>query len=248
MAVMDEFKEERAKLKEQSFKKKLSYFWTYYKWYVIVGIIVVIAAGYTIKVIATHTDDALYGIALNGSLKGDEDTLSQSFMEYAGIDPKEYSVSFNTTLRMSDTMTETGVEASQFIMVYSAAKDLDVGIMDAPRFEKYAYGSLYCSLETCLSSEMLDKLAGKVYYVDYTVLEEIEKREDNGESTEDIVRPDPFKPEEMDNPIPVGVDISDCSKFTDAYYYEEGPVYLGIVITSERRETAAKFIEFLFEE
>lgn len=248
MAVMDEFKEEREKIKEQSFKKKFSYFWYYYKWHVIGSIVGIAFLSSLIYEFATKKEDALYGVMLNGYILSEEDTLAQDFAEYAEIDTSEYAVQFNYTLRMSEQMTEDSLSAQEFLMVYSAAKDLDVCAMDPYCFDKYAYGSLFASLEPYLDSALLEKLSDKLYYVDYQVLLQIEEMQDNGESTTDIEIPDPHKPEEMEQPIPVGIDISGCSKFTDVYYYKETPTYIGIVISSERTDMAAKFIEYLFEE
>ena len=42
MPVMDEFKEERESLKNGTPKQKLTYFWDYYKWHVIVAIVAII--------------------------------------------------------------------------------------------------------------------------------------------------------------------------------------------------------------
>lgn len=42
MAVMDEFKEEREALKNGTPKQKLAYFWYYYKWHVIIALVVII--------------------------------------------------------------------------------------------------------------------------------------------------------------------------------------------------------------
>ena len=41
MAVMDEFKEEREALKRGTPKQKLAYFWYYYKWHVIISVIII---------------------------------------------------------------------------------------------------------------------------------------------------------------------------------------------------------------
>jgi len=41
MAVMDEFKEEREALKRGTPKQKLAYFWYYYKWHVIISVMII---------------------------------------------------------------------------------------------------------------------------------------------------------------------------------------------------------------
>ncbi len=248
MAVMDEFKEEREKLKSQSFKKKLSYFWTYYKWYVIGGLFIAVILTATVRSFLTRTEDALYGVVVNGYASDNEEAFLTGFTDYAGIDTKEYSVAFNSTMRISDRLDESTLAASQFIMVYTSAGDLDVAVMDAQPFTKYAYSGIYSDLSTLLDSELLSSLSGRIYYMDYAVYKQITELEENNQSSDEVIRPDPLKPEEMQEPVPVGIDLTGCSKFMDTYYYESGTAYLGIVGNSAHKDTAVKFIEYIFSE
>ncbi len=246
MAVMDEFKEERANLKNQPFKKKLSYFWTYYKWYVLGGIA---AVAFLISIVSgffNRTNYALYGAMLNGIPFETEETFLNDFMDYAGIDKGKYTVSFNTSLSFENN----AIGSAEFIMVYIAARDLDVLVGDPDSFSRYAYSNVYMDLSEALSTETLAELSesGKVYYIDNAVATQIEALQNSNQSAENIVLPDPFKPEEMQEPIPVGVDISSCPKFTDAYYYKEGISYLGIIANTKRGDTAIKFLTFLLSE
>lgn len=248
MAVMDEFKEERENLKNQPLKKKLSYFWTYYKWYVLGGLLAIIAIAATVRGFLTRTEDALYGIVVNGYASDNEEAFFNSFADYAGIDTDEYSVSLNSTLRMYDRIDESTLSASQFIMVYTSAGDLDIAVMDNAPFTKYAYSGIYLDLSTLLDSKLYASLSDRMYYMDNAVYRQIEELEANGQSSADVVLPDPFKPEDMQEPVPVGIDLTGCSRFMDTYYYESGTAYLGIVGNSRHMDTAVKFIEYLFSE
>ena len=58
--------------------------------------------------------------------------------------------------------------------------------------------------------------------------------------------PDPFKPEVMKDPIPVGIDVSKCEAFQSAYYFPNTKLYLGIATTTPRQDTARQFIDYLF--
>lgn len=249
MPLMDEFRQEREQIKNQPFKKKLDYFWTYYKWFVIIGLIAIILIVSTVKSYMNKKESALYGAILNGySLLSEEDSLASDFEEYAGIDTNKYSVSFNSTLTMSDQMDQSGVNATQFLMVYIAAKDLDVATMDPIRFRKYANSGTYLDLRELLDAEMLDKLSDKLYYVDKSIVEEISDLESASQSTEDVAIPDPYHPENMKDPIPVGIDLSESKKFTDAYYYENNEAYLGVIVNTENRDMSLKLIQYLFFE
>lgn len=248
MAVMDEFREERENVKNQPFKKRLGYFWSYYKWYVLGGIFAIIVLTVFIRDLAGRKEDALYGIVVNGySLSADE-PLAQGFAEYAGIDTNEYAVSLNSSLFIHDTMDESSITSGQFITVYMAAGDIDTGIMDVGNFKKYAYAGSYQDLSAYLDSSVLEKLKDRLYYIDYAVVEELDRRQEENLSEDDIVYPDPRDPGKMEKPVPVGVDLTGCEKFFDAYYYEDGTAFLGIFVNSKSPDMAVRFIDYLFAE
>ena len=246
MPVMDEFKEEREKMKSQPLKKRLSYFWTYYKWYVLGGTLALIVAISFIVQIVTKKEEALFGIVVNASSYGKDREFASSFMEYAGIAPDKYEVTFHSALSLTEQMSQDAVNTRELIMVYTASGDMDVAIMDTLAFESYAYSELFLDLSVVLSEELFSSLEGRIYYKDNATAGEFNAALDAGESTEDIVFPDPFKPEDMKEPIPIGIDISDCEVLEDAYYYPNKPVLLGLPATSGRTNMAIKFIEFLF--
>ena len=60
MALMDEFKEERASIKNGTFKQKFSYFWCYYKWHVICSVLAVVIVVSYIHAVVTRKDIAFY--------------------------------------------------------------------------------------------------------------------------------------------------------------------------------------------
>lgn len=246
MPVMDEFKEERDKIKNQPLQKRLSYFWSYYKWYVLGGMLALIIGIYAIAEIVTHKEEALFGIVVNADVPGDEEAFASSFLEYAGLDPQKYRVSFNSSLTFIDQLSQSTIQARQTIMVYAASGDMDVAIMDELAFESYAYSELFSDLSVVLPEELFSSLEGNIYYRDNAVAREFNAALDTDESAEDIVFPDPFKPEEMKEPIPIGIDISGCEALQNAYSYPGKPVLLGLPATSGRTNTAIKFVEFLF--
>lgn len=103
-------------------------------------------------------------------------------------------------------------------------------------------------LETCLDKEFLDSVSDKLFYVDLPLAEEYRRRQDEDDSTEDMVFPAGSDTESMDDPHPVGIDVSGCTGLLRAYGYteEDGPLYIGIVRNSKRTDAAVKFVQFLF--
>ena len=68
MAVMDEFKEEREALKNGTPKQKLAYFWYYYKWHVIISIVVIAMVGSFIYQYVNRKDTAFEAVLLYASV------------------------------------------------------------------------------------------------------------------------------------------------------------------------------------
>lgn len=246
MAVMDEFKEEREQIKSQPFKKRLAYFWGYNKWYVLGGIVVAVLLFTLIRDIAASKEDVLYAVVVNAYATEHEAALTEGFAEYAGIDTSKYSVSVHSSVFIGEDMNESSITSGQLITVYMAAGDLDIGIMDPVQYQKYAYAGTFSDLRDHLSPELLEALSSKLYYIDYTVYEEMEARRRDLLDTSDIVVPDPFSPETMTDPRPVGIDLRDCTLFNNSYTYEDNAAFAGIVTSSESPEMAVKFLEYLF--
>ena len=65
MPVMDEFKEEREALKHGTLKQKWQYFLDYYKWFVIVGVLILIFAGSFLYQLITRKERAIFAALVN---------------------------------------------------------------------------------------------------------------------------------------------------------------------------------------
>ena len=65
MPLMDEFREEREALKHGTWKEKLSYFFDYYKWHVVVTIAAIIFIVSITYQIVTRKDTAFYAAMVN---------------------------------------------------------------------------------------------------------------------------------------------------------------------------------------
>lgn len=248
MPVMDEFKEERAALKNGTPKEKLAYFWDYYKWYVIVGVIAVVFVVSLIHQIVTRKDTGFYALMLNASAYNymDSSENTADFAEYAGIDTKEYDIQYDTTVQIG---TETGDDynSNQKLMVYIAAAELDVMVSDAGSLAQYAYLGDFYDLRDFLSAEQLEKYADSFYYIDGAVKEEIQAASENNDLDYQPVYGDPHHPGDMADPIPTGLFLGeDCSLLKDYYFRGEDPA-VSVLINTTRPEMASEFIDFLMQ-
>lgn len=245
---MDEFKDERKNMKDAPLKKRINNFWYYYKWYIIGGLAGLFILSTLVKDILNNKDYALYGIFVNAYVNTEDTTpFTDNFVEYSGIDTDNYNVFMDFSFRMGLEMDEAGLSTSQMIMVYSAAQDLDVIAMDTMNFNKYAYSNTFMDLRDCLTAEELAKYKDSIYYIDEAVLLKIEQAKESVDLDFTIPYPDHTKPEDMENPIPVGLTLNDSKVFNEYYTFAGEEGFVGIVTNTKRVENSVSLIKYLFD-
>ncbi len=250
MAVMDEFREEREALKQGTFKQKAAYFWDYYKWHAIgtiAGIAILISVIYGI---ATRKENAFYAAMLNSVDLRQDEGFAADFMEYAGIDPETYAVTFDNSLYISfDHFDDMTVASTEKLMAYLAAAQLDVILSGDGLFSHYANEETFSDLREVLTEEQLAVCEPYFYYVDRTLVEQIVEAASNLDTSFDPEIPDPTKPELMDDPVPVGIYVEHSKKLTSSYHLGEGDrIVMGLLPNSRHTQTSLAFLDYLFSE
>lgn len=248
MPVMDEFKEERAALKHGTFKQKAQYVWDYYRWYFIGGVIAAICLFTLVRDIVNHRETGFYACLLNGvqiDLFAEETENVKSFAEYAGIDSEEYQVLFDTSIQIgrpgSDDFT-----SSQKLMVYIASAEIDVIATDVNSVLKYAYQGNFADLSDMLSPRQMEQYKDSFYYLDKVTQQEYSRLDSTQVMDTPLTYPDPTKPEDMKEPVPIGVKPgATCPLLTE--YAFNGDLFVGIVLNTTRPEEAGKFIDYVMQ-
>ncbi len=260
--VRDEIKEQQLKAKDMSFKGKLQYFWYYYKVHTIVGICIVFFAVTMLHDILSAKDYAFYGIMLN-SINLDNEQLETSFGEYASLDLEQYDCFLDTTSTLSyTTMNQFDMATVQKIIALIQTKDLDAVVFDSEVFNNYANNEMFIDLRNVYSDAELQKYEDQLYYVDYAQIqkadEEIEYENEDLLSSEEasqltldevLAEAETHRhPENMEQPIPVGIFLTDSpfAEKTGAYGNLQ-PVF-GIAVSSTRTDTAKQYLEFLWDD
>ncbi len=250
MPVMDEFKEERKNLlKDGTPKEKFSYFWYYYKWHVIISIIIIIAAISLIHTYVTRKGVGFYAVMLNTGAYESAEAYSQEVSEALNIDTEKYEVLFDTTMYVDfNNMDDTTVASSQKMMVYIAAAEFDIIVTDTASLQHYAYTDTLYDLRDLLSKEQLEKYEPYFYYIDKNVLDEQAAASDAMDDSYVPEYPqDPSNPEDMAEPVPVGIYVDSCDDFTDNFYFRADDIVFSVVVTTTRPELAVKYLDYVFE-
>lgn len=260
--VNDEIRQQHMKAKDMSFKEKLGYFWYYYKIHTLVAVIVIIFGSVWIHDIVTAKDHNFYGIMLNSSHL-DGDALETSFGEYAGLDNEKYECFIDTLSTLSyQSQSEYDLATFQKMIALVQSKDLDVMVLDGQVFYNFSFNSMLMDLRNVFSEEELSQYEGNIYYIDYAKVREAEEADDNDDelmaeyeernkaTAEEIaMEAETHKhPENMTEPIPVGIFIDDSPLVQKTGAYNQlVPIY-GIVITSQRTETAKQYLNYIWDD
>lgn len=260
--VQDEIRQQQQKLKGRPFKEKLQYFWDYYKIHTVVFLVVVIFGVNLIHDILSAKDYAFYGVMLN-AVSLSEESMESAFGEYAGLDLETYDCFIDTTSTLSyRTVSQYDMATSQKLIALVQTKDLDAVVFDSEIFNNYANNELFLDLTTVYTADELQKYQDNLYYIDKAPMDRanedsdyeneslISAKESGAFSVDDIIKEAEAHrhPENMEQPIPVGIFIEDSPFVQKTKAYDILIPIFGISSTTTRPDTAQKYLEFLWNE
>lgn len=248
---MDEFKEERERIKNGTFKQKASYFWEYYKWYVIVPVIVIAFLGTTIYQKITAPEVILNGVLINTYSTESEASCEEiiaDFSEAQKIDTEEYAVTLNTTMSYitDDTSGTANYESIQALMAWIAAGSVDFISSDHAAMTDLAYNGYFVDLRNFLTKEQIAEYEPYFLYIDGAVTVALDEAFDKNEDASSISIPDCTKPETMEDPIPVMIDLSKNEKLSKIYS-DSDALAMGIAENAPNKDMLLSFLEYLIK-
>ena len=248
MPLMDEFREEREAIRHGTPKQKLAYFLDYYKWPTIVIVLVLIAIISYIVQVVTRKEVALYVCMLN-TLPMDEESYSAGFAEFADIDLGSYDLNFDTSMIIREgELDETTMASVQRFMVYIAAGELDVVVTDAGTIKNYTANDYFYDMRGFLTPEQIERYEQYFYYVDMKLVRERQEALDNLDESYVPTFLDPRRPEEMEEPVPVGLYLDNSEYLRRSFYFMESDVVLTVLQNTSHPETASRFIDYVMFE
>lgn len=260
-SVGDEIREERRKaMGRMSGKEKFAYFWDYYKIHALVTVVVIIAASSLIYNYVTYKDYGFYAALLNAGVsdagEGLPEKWAAEFQEYAGIDPAEYEVYIDTSMSLSDDVSQYTMANQQKMAAMMQTGSIHAIVAETETFERYAQTEYFCPLEEILTPEEMEKYRPYFYYTDTATFPD-----DDYDPTEvrdlSVLTIDHTDPSTMEAPVAVGILLTKDNALADSrlyayladskYDYQGHPaeVILGIPVSNSQPELAVKFLEYL---
>ncbi len=212
---------EKEKLREMSFKGKISYLCEYYKFHAIA-----IVAGIAFLIYIVHMllnprpTTQFYAAIIDNPIS--ENVLNEyedNFMKQLQLNPKRESIEFNTNF-MFGTDDSYAMNVKQALATYVAAKEVDVIIAPESVFHDYAYYGYFSKLSDQLPTDIYSSMTDKFYITD---------TEDDKDKSD------------------YGVYLTDTKLFKGITNNSE-PYVLGILANSPHEATTIKFIRYLFHE
>lgn len=249
MKITEYIKKEKEKLREKTPKERREYLWDYYKWPILGVVLAVVLLVQGVISIHNRKEIVFSGIMLNCKIDTKEDAFLNGFYELAGIDAKKETASFYTDIILQKGQNQLNANSFQRIMAGIVVKDTDfiAGTTEPFQLCAYSSGNMLVDLRSFLDAETMTKLEGRLYYIDKAVWDQINAPLGEHVEPDLLTYPDPHKPEDMVNPIPVGIDVSNREAFVNAYYLPNSRVYIGIVPNTTRQELVLDFIDYLLE-
>lgn len=248
MAVMDEFREEREALKHGTPKEKLAYFIDYYKWHVIVAVLVVFMVISIIRDMLNQKESILYTCLLN-TMELDASEYNNAFAESLGIDTEKYELIFDAETWIDiNSMDEATMASSQKLVARLAAGELDIMITDTDSVTNYSYQADFLTMKELLSPEQYEMYKPYFYYIDLAVMAEWQASiSDPNNLLLDYSYdfPDPRKPENMTAPTPVGIFLDDCEELKSCYHFKTDDVVFCVFANSSHTDTVLLYLDYL---
>ncbi len=170
--INDEIRNQTRKMKDMTFSGKVSYIWEYYRWHILITILVLTAVISFIADRVTAKKTVFYVTFINSSLTDpSKTTLMEDFSQTeSSFDPKKEQMVLDTGAFMNLSEPDAVTMAYDEKMAASYAVGIvDVTVADRDIIEKYAAVGAYANLDLLLDDdlkEQLEKLGFSLLYAE----------------------------------------------------------------------------------
>lgn len=235
--MMERSPEEIAALRE-SFRKmdaahKAEYIYMYYKWFILLGLVVLTILGNTLYRQLTKKDVTLYLGMANVSVGTElERTMTTDFLQWLGQNPRKNEILVYNGLYLSD---DAATEDHQYayasrmkVMATVSAQRLDVLLMNREAYDLLSQSGYLLPL-TMLPESLTPYLTENEVVLESNAIDvQLNTAEEYRVVTQTVTN---------------GLDVSGFPLFRNAGF--DGTVYMGFIGNTPRTEAAVSYLEYL---
>lgn len=253
MAENRKYRKKKVWLLGDTPKEKWEFFWKFYKWNALICLIGLFVFGSMIYKSVTAPVYQMQGFLLNTENDKDDTSatkLSKAFVEDNNIDTSLGSISLNDDWTYELDNEEKAKESTaggREMLIQKQKQNLDFITGYKEVMLELAYNSFFTDISTILSKEQMETYQPYMLYIDQKVSDELEQAYEDKEDLSSIERPDPTKPEEMKEPIPVLIDISHCEKLAEIYDSPKDALAFGFVDGALDYNLPIDFLVYIME-
>lgn len=254
MPVMDDIKQETSKMKDKSFKEKLSYFWGYYKFHTLAVVALLIMVIWFVHDLVSQKENAFYALLVNAGGYHMAEDAGNEFAENAGIDLKQYDIKIDTSVIYDPgDFSQDSYYGAMKLSALLAAGEVDAFVSTENTFSNYALTDSFFHLDEVLTDEQIAAYEGNLYYIDQDEIDAKETEEVTISETAETMEAVPADtvdhrdPSQMGNPVAVGIylNVEDIPFFMNNNCYLSGEVVYGFMCNGSHTDQAVKFLSYL---
>ncbi len=254
MPVMDDIKQETSKMKDKSFKEKLSYFWGYYKFHTLAVVALLIMVIWFVHDLVSQKENAFYALLVNAGGYHMAEDAGNEFAENAGIDLKQYDIKIDTSVIYDPgDFSQDSYYGAMKLSALLAAGEVDAFVSTENTFSNYALTDSFFHLDEVLTDEQIAVYEGNLYYIDQDEIDAKETEEVTISETAETMEAVPVDtvdhrdPSQMGNPVAVGIylNVEDIPFFMNNNCYLSGEVVYGFMCNGSHTDQAVKFLSYL---
>lgn len=231
-------------------KEKIRLLLAAHKGYTLAAAAAVILAAVLLIAALTAKETLLTGILLDYHRDAPEEAyyaLNQGFAEEKGLDPRLWEVRLAKNLAYSgnniDPTFHDNFTAIDKLSDYISGGMLDFLLAEAETLESLAYSGFFTDLREILTSQQLESWAPYIRYMDMAVIDRLEQMALSKEYPEDFALPDPGKPEEMEAPVPVFIDVTGIPGTEQIW--PGSKVYYAVALNTQHPTIVKDYAEYL---
>ena len=149
------------KIKNMSWKDRMSHIWAYYKPHMAVALMIIVALSVIGQIIYRSQFETILSVAILNAGTGDTKVMAEDFKNYLGDEDKYHEISIDTS------MFFTGDEQSDYTSVMKittlvGAQEIDVVLANEDQFQKYQKMDAFLPMGELLTEEQKSAYGDRV--------------------------------------------------------------------------------------